>query len=276
MTCHNRADTTLACLDRLFSQSDIEEVKVDVFLVDDGSSDGTAQRVLDRYPSIIVLEGDGTLFWNRGMYRAFAEAIKKGYLYYLWLNDDTALYADTVSVLLRSHEGLGEKGSLRTIIVASTRDSQTKEFTYGGYINKGTTLDPLSLQPVAPENHLVECDTMCGNCVLIPKEVVDLVGNIDSAYVHRWGDVDYGLRARKLGCEVCIAPGYLADCDANPKADEWKNSRSPLHKRIQEMHGIKGLGRKDWMRFVRTHGGALWPLSWVRPYIRLCVNTFKR
>ena len=40
ITCHNRKDKTLACLDALFSNHLPDRVLLDVFLVDDGSTDG--------------------------------------------------------------------------------------------------------------------------------------------------------------------------------------------------------------------------------------------
>jgi GT2 family glycosyltransferase len=60
------------------------------------------------------------------------------------------------------------------------------------------------------------CDTMHGKCVLIPRSVVQIVGNLDPAFVHYIGDWDYGLRTRQEGCTVWIAPGYLGTCSLNP------------------------------------------------------------
>ena len=91
LTCHNRVEKTLKCLSKLFGQQVDESVKVTVYLVDDGSTDGTGIAVKDRYPDINVIYGDGSLFWNGGMHQAFAEALKVGFDYYLWLNDDTNL-----------------------------------------------------------------------------------------------------------------------------------------------------------------------------------------
>jgi len=77
MTCHNRRETTLSCLKAVFKQVLPESVTFNVFLVDDGSTDGTGDAVRSYYPSVAVLEGDGSLFWNRGMRKAFAEAMER-------------------------------------------------------------------------------------------------------------------------------------------------------------------------------------------------------
>ena len=45
LTCYNRAETTLACLGKLFKQQLDFEINIDVYLVDDKSNDGTAELV---------------------------------------------------------------------------------------------------------------------------------------------------------------------------------------------------------------------------------------
>ena len=102
MTCHNRREKTLRSLAALFSALPEAELDVSVHLVDDGSSDGTGDAVRQAYPSVSVITGDGTLFWNRGMRTAWEDALKKDADFYLWLNDDTVLHPFAVGHLLEA------------------------------------------------------------------------------------------------------------------------------------------------------------------------------
>lgn len=271
MTCHNRVRKTLACLDRLNSQHLNSKVRVSVFLVDDGSTDGTAEAVSEKYPNVHLLAGDGSLFWNRGMHKAFSAALESDFDFILWLNDDTFLYFNALSSMLSLYEERANSGESAPIIVASTRDPKTGQFTYGGYRLRRSPLNPLNLELLMPSDEPQSCDTFCGNCVLIPKAAVDRVGNMDRTYLHRWGDVDYGLRAKKVGCSIWIPAGYQGECSANPNADRWRLPGLSLQERLQELHGIKGLGREDWWYYTRSHGGLMWPLVWVRPYLRIAL-----
>ena len=91
MACHNRREHTLACL-RALRAAEIEaRQSCDVYLLDDGSSDGTVEAVANDFPRVHLLRGDGSLFWNRGMHRVFEAALGRGYDFYLGLNDDTLL-----------------------------------------------------------------------------------------------------------------------------------------------------------------------------------------
>lgn len=102
LTVFNRKDKTLKCLQHLFNQLPIEGYSIDVYLTDDGCTDGTPEAVKEQYPQVNIIHGDGNLFWNRGMYTAWEKAAQKGYDFYLWLNDDTILLPNALSKLLIS------------------------------------------------------------------------------------------------------------------------------------------------------------------------------
>jgi GT2 family glycosyltransferase len=100
MTCHNRKLKTLVTLESLFKQTLTSEIALSVYLVDDGSTDGTSEGVQQKYPQVKLFSGDGNLFWNGGMRIAFSEAMKDEPDYYLWLNDDTVLAPEALNTLL--------------------------------------------------------------------------------------------------------------------------------------------------------------------------------
>ena len=96
-TVHNRKDTTIHCLKCLFDQKGCHnDFSFDVYLTDDGCTDGTAKAVTNLVNGAIplhIIQGDGSLFWAGGMRRCWKEALKrhKEWDYYLLLNDDVEL-----------------------------------------------------------------------------------------------------------------------------------------------------------------------------------------
>lgn len=269
MTCFNRKDKTVACLDALFKNK-IDGVSLRVFLVDDASTDGTAVEVMSRFPSVELIAGRGDLFWNRGMCRAFEQSLSVGFDCYLWLNDDTLLYPGALQVLLNawaSSMRSGEEG----IYIGSTQDEHTLQLTYGGVV-RTTRWKPLGFRLVVPTDELVLCHTMNGNCVLIPHSVAIRVGNLDQRFVHAMGDTDYGLRAEKLGIRSWVVPGYVGTCGRNGVEGTFNDPALPFFSRLKKMMATKGLPPKSWLLITSRHGGFLWPIFFVWPYFKRLIN----
>ena len=266
ITSYNRKDKTLACLSALFAQILPENVELTVYLVDDGCTDGTGEAVRQIYPQVKVLEGDGSLFWNGGMRLSFSEAIKNNHDYYLWLNDDTILYSNALNLLLSESHHLTKKGESKAIVVGSTQAFSNGKLSYGGR-RRSSWAHPLKFRLIEPGDESVPCDTMNGNCVLIPREVVEVVGNLDPAYIHNMGDYDYGLRARRQGCSIWVAPGYVGKCECH--LPEWREPGLSFQKRLSKVSDPKGLLLKEWKIFAKRNAGFLWPIYWLLPYRKL-------
>lgn len=274
LTCFNRKQKTLACLEALFNQELPADVSLTTYLVDDASTDGTREAVHQSYPQVKIFPGNGNLFWNGGMRLAFSEAMKDDPDYYLWLNDDTILYPETISQLLATSYQLAQQGETNAVVSGSTCDPHTGQTTYGGVV-RSNPFHPFRYRLLEPTQAAQPCDTMHGNCVLIPRSVVQAIGNLDPTFFHYAADWDYGLRARQKGCTVWIAPGHLATCSLNPQVT--KTAAENLSEGLEKMNKPKGLAFKDatlqpaqeWKVFTQRHGGWLWPIYWLLPYRRL-------
>ncbi|BAZ69115.1 MAG: glycosyltransferase family 2 protein [Pelatocladus maniniholoensis HA4357-MV3] len=274
MTCHNRLAKTLGCLEALYKQELSSNLEIQVYLVDDGSTDGTGEVVRSNYPAVNVLLGSGELFWNGGMRLAFAEAIKYDYDYYLWLNDDTILYPEAINNLLTSSHTLTKQGYVKTVVVGSTQDAKTGLLSYGGMI-ASSWWHPLKFNLIKPDNNQVKpCSTINGNCVLLSREVVQAVGNLDPAFRHSTGDFDYGLRVHKQGGSVWLAPRYVGTCEYNPlRHQAWDEPNLTLRQRWEKINQPRGLPIREWKVFARRHAGSFWIFYWLLPYARLVLKS---
>jgi len=267
MTCFNRKRKTLAALESLFGQTKVEALDMTVYLVDDGSSDGTSQEIAVRFPKVSILMGDGSLFWNGGMRKAFAHALNKGFDGYIWFNDDTYLDEDALCRLMVCARQVAESHG-PAIVVGSVRDPDTGERSYGGVKKRrsGLRLDFVPQLPDALEP--VSCDTMNGNFAFIPAAVANRLGNLDSAFRHQLGDFDYGLRAGKANIPIVIAPGYFGDCSDNPIDGTWKDRSLPLTRRWRHLLSPKGAPPQEWLLYTRRHFGWRYPLYALSPYVK--------
>ena len=244
LTVFNRRDLTVKCLQRLYEQKIPENVKMEVYLTDDGSTDGTKKAVLDNFPQVHVIDGDGSLFWNRGMWTAWDTAAKtKKYNFYLWLNDDTFVYDNMLEVLIEAALETKE----RAIIVGATESTDHSNITYGGRLKDGKI--------PSPNGRLVKVKYFNGNIVLIPQAVYNVLGNLDPYFTHSKGDFDYGLRAKKLGIDIYQAGEVLGVCDAHPTLDKWCNPDVPLAQRWKMLNRPNGMPPKVSFQLEKRHYG---------------------
>ena len=186
LACFNRKENTINCLSQLLNLTK----DIDVYVVDDNSTDGTAESIHSRFPEVRLIEGSGNLFWNRGMNLAWQQAATRDYEFYLWLNDDVILYENCLKELYECSNISNNKAIISGIV-----ESEDKlQILYGGTNDKKKILKPNGkLNPITRMN---------GNVVLIPKSVYKSLGNLDPFFHHDLGDVDYGLRAKKNNISV--------------------------------------------------------------------------
>lgn len=243
LTVHNRKEKTLWCLHNLFGQEPVEGYAIDVWLTDDGCTDGTPEAIVQQWSDVHIVRGNGNLYWNRGMYTAWqAAAAYRDYDYYLWLNDDTFTYPFMLKELCMAAEEIGENA----IIVGATHDSTHSMITYGGWKGKKIPLPDGSLQPV---------DFFNGNIVLIPQSVYCRLGNLDYYFTHSKGDFDYGMRAKKAGIKIYQVGRVLGECDLHESLDKWCDPAIPLSQRWKMLRRPNGMPPKETFHLERRHYG---------------------
>lgn len=230
LTAYNRREKTIQAIESFKKSSDLLlNYSFDFYLVDDNSTDGTAKSILNKFPFVNVLQGNGNLFWCRGMNFAWDFASKqKDYDFYIWLNDDVVLFENSVEMIFASSLSINND----SIISGAFRSEFTDTVTYGGLIGDNF---------VKPTGTLQQIDLLNGNFVLIPKIVFNQIGKFDSFFHHGMGDFDYGLRAKKKGFNSFITPEYAGYCERH---DDDKlacyDAEVSLIKRLKFLYSPKG------------------------------------
>ncbi len=268
LTCFNRKELTLICLEMLYKQ-EVDDLSVDIFLVDDGCTDGTGAAVKDRFENVKLISGDGNLFWNGGMRLAWNTALKGDYDFYLWINDDSLIYTYAISKILEASQQLVANNENVGAIIGTMVDPISKVPTYGGRLCN-SKFNPLSFGDVIhPCDSSVKCNFINGNFTLIPADSVKKIGILSNAFTHSMGDFDYGLRLQKSGLTCWVAPGIYGECETNSEKGGVKDNTLTVSERLKKMNNISQLPPIDeWKYFVRQHGGLLWPLLWFKAFLR--------
>ncbi|WP_027065133.1 glycosyltransferase family 2 protein [Maribacter sp. Hel_I_7] len=272
LTCHNRKLKTYSCLEALSNCTLEEGFDLNIFLVDDGSTDGTTEYLQGKFKNLQIIQGTGDLFWAGGMRAAwkFANEHEKNTDYYLLLNDDTIVFKDTITRLLSDLKSVEDP---KSIIVGPTLDPETKKISYGGHklLNKLT----FKSEMVVPNNEFpLQCELGNANIMLVPKEVYEEIGSLTENYTHGIADFDYTLKALKKGIKTYISSSYCGYC-TNDHGVNWLPQDSNLKERIAYLYSPTGLSYKEYIQFVKVHfpfhlpqaflllwGKTLFPIIW--------------
>ena len=202
---HNRVNLTRKCLLSL-SQQDYHDYKIVV--VDDGSSDGTSNMVQNEFPEVILLEGDGNLWWagsiNLGIQYVLSICQPRDYI--LTLNDDLIVHPDYLSSLFTA----ARKNPNSIIGSVETTEKNPGLIKSGGIhcnwvtaketvVNKDRSLD------IFPPKYSTDVSILTGRGSLYPSEVFTKVGLFDDKHIIQCADTELPIRAKlKFGYRLLI------------------------------------------------------------------------
>lgn len=265
LTTFNRKDKTVTCLENLDRQRLPEDVKLELFITDDASSDGTQEAIRERFPEARLYHGSGSLYWAGGMRNSWKKAQLTNPDYYLLLNDDTILYDHAIEVLLQYSCKVLGTASLPCICIGSTVNAETGIISYGGRKLKSSAT-PFS-EMVYSNTDYLDCDLGNANIMLVPKEIVNKIGVLSEGYTHGIADYDYTLKAKKAGFKVLVAPGYLGTCE-DDHGKNWKSQNVNLSDRIKYLMSPKGLAYKEYLRFIRNHFPFHYPSAFCKLWLK--------
>lgn len=273
LVSHNRRELTLRSIRSLFAQKD-HPFRLTVFLFDDASTDGTAEAVAQAFPETRISHGDGSAFWNRGLYNVWQSAVFIRPDAFLWLNDDVDLHANALAQLGQWWRSVESMTASKRFILTSATQCKESGRQYGGkrWLNSRTSF---RLEQVPLSGKLEAIDTFNGNIVLVPRGVTEIIGLNDPNFFHNFGDIDYGLRATSAGIKCFQLPEALGHCPYNiVKAEMGYGARGlSLREQWRKVNTHHGLPFKSWLRLTKRHSGIWWPLHFLSAYRPLFVPT---
>ncbi|MEM7164000.1 MAG: glycosyltransferase family 2 protein [Planctomycetota bacterium] len=201
----NRADDTIECLESLTKMEGDGHFPV---VVDNGSTDDSMARIVERFPDLHVLENGENLGFAEGNNRGIEHSLALGADYVLILNNDVIVDPGLMRELLAAADAHPEAG----VFGARVFDyKEPQKIQYGGAEWRSKTghfyITDLNQTEADSKIHgVTSIPWACGCAFLARAEVFRKVGLMDPRYYLLWEEIDWCSRARAGGFDVVLVP----------------------------------------------------------------------
>jgi GT2 family glycosyltransferase len=195
-----------------------------VIVVDDGSTDGTAEMITDKFQDVQLLRGDGNLWWtgamNVGIRHALHQASEADAI--LVINDDLEIGPDYVASLDRVRQAVP-----RALVGSVIVDIKDPDLIYDGgrmvnwWTAKFQILNAQRRISAFPRDHRVDVSLLTGWGTLIPLSVFRQIGLYDDKHFQQCGDTEFTVRAKNAGYRLVVS--YAAVGKVHVEASDRMN-----------------------------------------------------
>ena len=191
------------------SLNNLNYLNLNIILVDNGSDDGSAERISKRFKDISLIRSETNLGYAGGANLGLNKALKSNSEYFFILNNDIVVDANMCNHLISKMEAPNHKKvgicspkiyyfepSDRIWFAGGTHDSTTGICQHLGFGEKDNESNSVARY----------CTFLNGCAMLIRRSVVQKIGLFDVSYFHTGEDVDYSIRAQKAGFKLLCVP----------------------------------------------------------------------
>jgi GT2 family glycosyltransferase len=220
----NTRDLLIQCLESVFRT--VRGVDLEVFVVDNGSTDGSGRAVKERFPDVRVIENQG----NVGFAGANNQALKlsRG-KYLLLLNPDAQVKGKAVEELISFMEAHSKAGISGVQLLNSNGSRQNSIANFPSLATE--LLNKSLLRRLFPKkfpgkernySEPIEVDSVIGACMMVRRQALDQVGLLDEDYFLFLEETDWCYRMKRAGWEIYHVPLAEADHFQGKSAEEAK------------------------------------------------------
>jgi hypothetical protein len=211
---YNTRELTRRCLQSVLAAG--SDARMEAILVDNASSDGSAEMVKDEFPAVRLIASPDNLGFAAGNNRGFALATGE---FVMLLNPDTELRPGALRSLLafaRANPRVGVVGP-RVYLPSGAQQSTTIRFPRLGdvflnlllpsrWVRRSRRLNRARYAELDLDR-VQEVEAIAGCCMLVPRDLIDEVGGMDERFFMYGEEVEWCHRIRQAGWSIVYHPG---------------------------------------------------------------------
>ncbi|MHB8894439.1 MAG: glycosyltransferase family 2 protein [Candidatus Geothermincolia bacterium] len=246
----NSGEYTVPCIESLLN-GQIAPDKIVV--VDNGSSDGSADLIANRFPFVDVIRNKENRGFASGNNQGITRAMSDGADFIWVLNNDTVVAEDCLKVLLRACEAFPRGGCFSgKIYLGESKDMIWFAGSHRHKIHLGPIHEGEGKPDIYANDVTVAVPFLSGCCMLFPRWALERLGLFIEDYFCYSEDNEWSWRAISSGVDLIYVPA----------ANVWHHvSASAIKNDPSYRPGSPPAG--SWYFMVRNH---LWTIRrWARP-----------
>jgi GT2 family glycosyltransferase len=190
------SDTSL-CLSTL---EHLDYKSFEVLVVDNGSTDGSPQRIRETFPWVNVVENGKNLGFTGGCNVGIRYAQAQGADFIWLLNNDTTVDPAALRALVEKAESDSRIGAVGSAIYFMD-ERERLQCWGGGYVNFWMGRSEHFLRKVDDD----KVEFIMGASLLLSRAAIDRVGALDEGFFIYWEDADICFRLRRHGWRLAVA-----------------------------------------------------------------------
>jgi len=172
----------------------------EVILVDNASTDGSAEIALAKFPQVEVILNPENVGFSEGNNIGIKKALAGGAEYIVLLNPDTTVEPEWLRELIEAGEAAPEAGILGAVQLGYEGD-EFNSWTVNALAKHLDELaEPGSARPWIP------VDWVEGACFAVRRQVFDAIGFLDPIYTAFYEEIDFCRRAACRGYRTVVVP----------------------------------------------------------------------
>ncbi len=204
----NTKNFLLQCLESVYSM--LKGIEMEVFVVDNGSIDGSVVAAKERFPEVKFIQNEMNLGFARANNQALHHAKGK---YLLLLNPDTQVKEGAIERLISFMDAHPEAGGAGAQLLNADGSKQNSIANFPSLATE--LLNKSLLRFLFPEafpgkgrDYLepIEVDSVIGACMIVRRDAIEQVGLLDEDYFLFLEETDWCYRMKRAGWKIYHVP----------------------------------------------------------------------
>jgi len=190
-------------------------LEVEVFVIDNASTDGSAEAVSERFPGVTLIRNTEKEGFSANHNKAIRRASGR---YVLILNDDTVVRPDALKVMVSFMDAHPEAGACGAYLMNPDGTPQYTGKTRPTVL--AALLVSIGVHKLFPDNRITseyygrradytdieEVESVNGAAMMVRREAIDRAGPLDEGFFLFCEDVDWSIRIREAGYKLFFLP----------------------------------------------------------------------